>query len=59
MTGPTFTHVWVEAPFISNALEMLPSSVTVLHALKPPQSPTGNAGEAQAILASSLVFYGG
>lgn len=52
---PHLTHVWVEAPFYSDALSLLPAGVTVLHA--------GDAGvvqealPAQAILASSIVRY--
>ena len=51
------THVWVEAPFASNALSLLPSDVNVIHAAAAPAKPISNAGEAQAILASSLVQY--
>jgi D-3-phosphoglycerate dehydrogenase len=51
------THVWVEAPFLSDALQMLPAQVTVLYPAKAPAAPLSNAREAQGILASSLVQY--
>lgn len=56
MAGMPFTHVWVEAPFYSNALAALPSEVTVLYAA-PAEDRIANAGPAQGILASSLVQY--
>ncbi|MCC6167042.1 MAG: hydroxyacid dehydrogenase [Caldilineaceae bacterium] len=56
MAGTPFTHVWVEAPFYSNALAALPSEVTVLYAA-PGGDRIANAGPAQGILASSLVQY--
>jgi D-3-phosphoglycerate dehydrogenase len=56
MSRPTLTHVWVEAPFFSDALSKLPASVTLLHA-QPGVPPTTSAAPAQAILASSLVQY--
>jgi D-3-phosphoglycerate dehydrogenase len=57
MTGTTLTHVWVEAPFLSDALAGLPTGVTVLHAL-PGADSLGNALPAQGILASSIIHYG-
>lgn len=50
------THVWVEAAFLSDALAMLPAEIEVL---MPQDSadPFGNAGAAQAILASSGLRY--
>ncbi|MEX1019791.1 MAG: hydroxyacid dehydrogenase [Litorilinea sp.] len=50
------THVWVEAAFLSDALATLPNSIEVLMAV-PGDDPLANAGQAQAILASSLVRY--
>ena len=51
------THLWVEAPLLSNALEKLPPHVTVLWGTDSPEDPTANAGPAQAILAASGVQY--
>lgn len=56
MAGIPLTHVWVEAPFYSNALSALPPEVTVLYPA-PGGDPTANAEPAQGILASSLVRY--
>lgn len=56
MAGTQLTHVWVEAPFYSDALKALPPEVTVLHAAPGPDR-VANAGPAQGILASSLVQY--
>lgn len=50
------THVWVEAPFYSRALDALPAEVTVLYPA-PGADRVANAGPAQGILASSLVQY--
>ncbi|HXF63923.1 MAG TPA: hydroxyacid dehydrogenase [Caldilineaceae bacterium] len=52
----TLTHVWVEAPFLSDALSGLPPGVTVLHA-EPGPDPLANALPAQGILASSIIRY--
>lgn len=51
----TLTHLWCEVPQLSDALERLPSSVTVLQA--DPSDPLGSARPAQAILASSGIRY--
>ncbi len=56
MAGIPLTHVWVEAPFYSNALNALPPEVTVLYPA-PGGDPIANAEPAQGILASSLVRY--
>jgi len=56
MSHPKLTHVWVEAPFFSDALAMLPPDVTVIHPA-PDTPPTASALPAQAILASSIVRY--
>jgi len=50
------THVWVEAPFLSEALKQFPDQITILHAAAG-VDPIANAGPAQAILASSLLQY--
>ncbi len=57
MSLAELTHVWVEAPFFSDALQTLPEHVAVLHAAKPPASLYANAEPAQAILASSGLRY--
>lgn len=56
MAGTQLTHVWVEAPFFSDALAALPPEVTVLYGVAGGDR-IANAGEAQGILASSLVQY--
>lgn len=53
------THVWVEAPFLSDSLDRFPAHVTVLFPASPPDEPLANATPAQAILASSLIRYDG
>jgi D-3-phosphoglycerate dehydrogenase / 2-oxoglutarate reductase len=52
------SHVWIEAPLTSNALDQL-SGVTLLYPAASPASPIANAGQAQAILASSGIRYDG
>lgn len=50
------THLWVEAPFISDALKHLPAHVSITVSDPPSQKPEVGAPY-QAILASSLVSY--
>jgi D-3-phosphoglycerate dehydrogenase / 2-oxoglutarate reductase len=50
------THVWIEVPLMSNALEKLPG-VVALYPPAPPEAALSNAGPAQAILASSGIQY--
>lgn len=50
------THVWVEAPFLSDALAGLPDDVSVLTPVTR-EDPFANAAPVQAILASSAVQY--
>ena len=50
------THLWVEAPFLSNALDQIPAHVQITVADPPSQQPPAGAPY-QAILASSLVQY--
>jgi D-3-phosphoglycerate dehydrogenase / 2-oxoglutarate reductase len=57
MTQRELTHVWLEAPFFSDALTALPPEVEVLLPAQPPESSYANAGPAQAIIASSLIRY--
>jgi D-3-phosphoglycerate dehydrogenase / 2-oxoglutarate reductase len=52
----SLTHVWIEVPVMSNALEKLPG-VIALYPPAPPQPAIGNAQPAQAILASSGIQY--
>ncbi|MCB0115885.1 MAG: hypothetical protein KDD84_17415, partial [Caldilineaceae bacterium] len=52
------THVWIEAPLTSDALDRL-SGAALLFPVAPPASPIANAGPAQAILASSAIRYDG
>lgn len=51
-------HLWVEAPFLSNALHQLPAHITITVA-DPPSQPPQPGAPYQAILASSLVQYDG
>jgi D-3-phosphoglycerate dehydrogenase / 2-oxoglutarate reductase len=53
------THVWVEAPFLSAALEQFPPHVTLLYPPPKPADPIANAEPVQAVLASSLLKYDG
>ena len=50
------THLWVEAPFLSNALAQFPAHVQITVSDPPSQQPQAGAPY-QAILASSLVQY--
>ncbi len=50
-----FTHIWSEAPQLSDALSLLPESVTRLTA--EPADPVGSARPAQAILAAAAIGY--
>lgn len=50
------THLWVEAPFISDALKHIPAHVAITVSDPPSQTPEAGAPY-QAILASSLVQY--
>jgi D-3-phosphoglycerate dehydrogenase len=50
------THLWVEAPFLSNALAQIPAHVQITVSDPPSQQPQAGAPY-QAILASSLVQY--
>ncbi len=52
------THLWIEAPLLSNALDCLPPEVVVLQP-EPGRPPLANARQAQAILASSGLRYDG
>jgi D-3-phosphoglycerate dehydrogenase len=53
------THIWLEAPFLSDALSALPAAVTVLQPPAPSAPPPATAGPAQAILAAAIVRYDG
>jgi D-3-phosphoglycerate dehydrogenase len=59
MSLTDLTHIWVEAPFLSDALTGLPAHVTVLHPATAPAEPLANAAPVQAILASSMLQYNG
>ena len=52
------THVWVEAPFLSDALQQFPREVALLYPAAG-GDPIANALPAQAVLASSLIKYNG
>lgn len=52
------THLWVEAPFISDALKHIPAHVHITISDPPSQPPQAGAPY-QAVLASSLVQYDG
>jgi D-3-phosphoglycerate dehydrogenase len=56
MVGTTLTHVWVEAPFVSDALAALPAEVTVLYPAAG-ADPFANALPVQGMLASSILRY--
>ena len=53
------THVWIEAPFLSDALKQMPAHVNLLYPAAPPADPIAAAQPVQAILASSLLQYNG
>ncbi len=57
MSQTEFTHLWHEAPILSDALSLIPANVTLLQA--PKGDPTANLAQAQAILASSGLTYDG
>ena len=57
MSHTEFTHLWHEAPILSDALTLLPAHVTLLQA--PKENPLANLAPAQAILASSGLRYDG
>ena len=57
MSLADLSHVWVEAPFFSDALSLLPDHVIVLYPADPPDVPYANALPAQAILAAPGVRY--
>lgn len=52
------THVWIEVPLMTNALDRLPN-VVALYPASPPQSAITTAKPAQALLASSGITYDG
>lgn len=58
MSLADLTHLWVEAPFISDALKHIPAHVAITVSDPPSQMPEAGAPY-QAILASSLVQYDG
>ncbi len=57
MSQIEFTHLWHEAPILSDALSLIPANVTLLQA--PKGDPTANLAQTQAILASSGLTYDG
>lgn len=59
MCAGELTHIWVEAPFLSDALGRLPAQCTLIAPDKPHALPGADALLAQAILASSIVYYDG
>ena len=56
---PALTHLWLEAPLFPQVIARLPAGVTVVHALPPPALAYANGAQCQAIVASSLLRYGG
>jgi len=58
MTLTDLTELWVEAPFISDAIKYIPAHVAITISDPPSQNPQPGAPY-QAILASSLVQYDG
>ena len=58
MTLTDLTELWVEAPFISDAIKYIPAHVAITISDPPSQTPFPGAPY-QAILASSLVQYDG
>jgi len=58
MTLTDLTELWVEAPFISDAIKYIPAHVAITVSDPPSQNPQPGAPY-QAILASSLVQYDG
>ena len=57
MSLSDLTHVWVEIPLFSAALDALPDHVQVVYGAEPPAERESNIGPAQAVLASSGVRY--
>lgn len=55
MNPSELTHVWSEAPQLSDALTKFPQSVTRL--IADPADPVGSARPAQAILAAAAIRY--
>ena len=55
MNPSELTHVWSEAPQLSDALTKFPQSVTRL--IADPADPVGSAKPAQAILAAAAIRY--
>ena len=55
MNTSELTHVWSEAPQLSDALTKFPQSVTRL--IADPADPVGSAEPAQAILAAAAIRY--
>lgn len=58
MSTPELTDLWVEAAFLSDALNAIPPQVKLTIANPPSQPPTPGAPY-QAIIASSLIQYNG
>ena len=56
-TPPRLTHVWVEVPFYSDSLSLLPPEVTTLLPEPGSADPLADPGEAQAILAAATIPY--
>lgn len=52
------THLWIESPLMSNALDLLTGEVTILYPADVANPDLALAQPAQAILASSGIFYG-
>ncbi|NJN48131.1 MAG: hypothetical protein HC808_18480 [Candidatus Competibacteraceae bacterium] len=59
MASTELTHLWIEAPFLSDALKQIPAHVKLLYPAAPPVDPLAQAQPVQAILASSLLQYNG
>jgi D-3-phosphoglycerate dehydrogenase len=55
---PQLTHLWIESPLMSNALDLLPGDVAILYPANVAEPDLLLAEPAQAILASSTIFYG-
>lgn len=58
MSQPTLTDLWVEAAFLSDALNQIPADVKITISNPPSQLPEPGAPY-QAVIASSLVQYNG
>jgi D-3-phosphoglycerate dehydrogenase len=57
MTSSHLTHVWVEIPFFSDSLTLLPQDVVKLLPEPGSRDPIANAEPAQVILAAASVRY--